>query len=1103
MTRKEFDKLAKFGNGKTCRRARKQEGFNCSALSKKWRKEVRHEYLRGFSKRAKNIVVDKEFRVSSIESGAFRECRAESIIIADGIQMYGGHRSPLYLGRDRDFPAPTEIFAGCARLKTVRLSTVEFNLTYDGTDAHFKLGEGTFRDCVSLEEIFIPPCVDEIGASAFEGCKNLKTVTIPTVKKIDKRAFWGCKSLSQLKVRADCQIEPHALPKKCQVERFSISDERDMRDFKAVCYSNRPKRGDFDLKIEKIDGKNVLTAVGDKISEFVEIPASVQVIGERAFADCWQVENVTVPSSVEIIGEEAFANCENLRVITLNDGLKTVGKRAFYYCKKLPDIQFPFTVQSIDDKALYGCSALSSVELAEGLVSLGSEVFEYAVIEEIALPSTLASIHTYAFAGCRKLKRIRISRKVYDKHRWLLPKDVQYDVYDTPSQPQQPSKPIQSAAPQPTPSTTVTPPVKNYDFDFKIVRGVLHEVGDKVDEHAVIPDGVTSIADEACRGNSKLVSVVIPNSVKKIGIYAFAKCKNLKEVTLPDKLTVIPKGAFEECTALTTVHYPSALKTVGEHAFYNCHSLEDTELPDTLIRIGSRAFYHVRASAVFIPATCKYFGAYAIVGSSKIIGGVNVAAEKKRKIEEKHRQEEELRKRQQEAYFTKLVQEQDERWNQYQLRLQKEQEERRRQKEESERRAREEAERKAREEKERKEREERERKAREEAARKAREAEAARAAAAKPTTSTAKPSATSSTSTAKPTSTTTTKSYDIERIVRDYDLKHVPFDEKYFWNHWQWALKGEAHSKPSWARLGDFFYNGFYFKQNYLYAVLCYKKAGSCDAEQYAHMAECYHYGKGVARDLEQAFKYYNYAYNRGYDNGTMNMSDEEYDRMMEKSYRRSRMTYDTSKTASRVSIASLKREINKILDVMPSLAPPKLFRGETKTYDDYAREVKSEIKWKYTGKGIIFDFDVKLSSLVHRYPEHLSYVPRVTLTITALLDDDFKSLGSVSRSNWDNVDDVIKELGLQYAVNNYESDSKVKWIDGRWVEIGYIRSLRSDALQADSASQMGSAYRSFKFTAGEIASKTWDKFISEYDIVDDKQNPVHGFSVVFKHRYK
>ena len=1102
MTRKEFDKLAKFGNGKTCRRARKQEGFNCSALSKKWREEVKYRYLTGFSKRAKNIVVDKEF-ISSIESGAFCDCRAESIIIADGIQMYGGRRRPLYLGRERDFPAPTEIFAGCTRLKTVRLSTVEFNLTYDGTDAHFKLGEGSFRDCVSLEEIFIPPCVDEIGASAFEGCKNLKTVTMPTVKKIDKRAFWGCKSLSQLKVRADCQIEPHALPKKCQVERFSISDERDMRDFKAVCYSNRPKRGDFDLKIEKINGKNVLTAVGDKISEFVEIPKSVQAIGERAFADCWQVENVTVPSSVEIIGEEAFANCENLRVITLNNGLKTVGERAFYYCKRLPDIQFHSTVQNIDDKALYGCSALSSVELAEGLVSLGREVFEYAVFEEITLPSTLASIDNYTFAGCGNLKRIRIARNRYNEYKWRLPNGVQYDVYDTASEPQHPSKPIQSAAPQPTRSATVTPPVENRDFDFNIVRGVLHSIGDKVDEHAVIPDGVTSIADRACMGNSKVVSVVIPNSVKKIGIYAFANCKNLKEVTLPYKLTVIPKGAFEECTELTTVHYPSALKTVGEHAFYNCNSLLSSTLPDSVIRIGSRAFYHILADCVYLPATCKYFGAYAIVGSSKVIGGVDVAAEKKRKIEEKRKHEEEVRQRQQEAYFTELVKEQDERWKQYQIRLQKEEEERRRQKEE--------AERKAREERERKEREERERKAREEAARKAREAEAARAAAAKAattstSTSTAKPAPTAaSTSTAKPTSTTTTKSYDIERIVRDYDIDYKKFDSKLFWLNWEYALKGGSPSYRSWGELGDYFYEGYGFKQDYLYAVLCYKKAGSkgCNAKRYARMGECYHYGKGVARDLEQAFKYYNYAYNYGYDDGTMNMSDEEYEKMMIKEYRRSRMTYDTSRTASRISIASLKREINKILDVMPSLAPPKLFRGETKTYDDYAREVKSEIKWKYTGKGIIFDFEVKLSSLVHRYPEHLSYVPRVTLTITALLDDDFKSLGRVSTGNWDNVDDVIKALGLQYAVNNYESDSKVKWIDGRWVEIGYIRSLRSDALQADSASQMGSAYRNFKFTAGEIASKTWDEMISEYDIVDDKQNLVHGFSVVFKHRYK
>ena len=52
-----------------------------------------------------------------------------------------------------------------------------------------------------------------------------------------------------------------------------------------------------------------------------------------------------------------------------------------------------------------------------------------------------------------------------------------------------------------------------------------------------IPNGVTSIADNAFIMNENLTSVTIPNSVTSIGGSAFFNCKSLASITIPNSVT--------------------------------------------------------------------------------------------------------------------------------------------------------------------------------------------------------------------------------------------------------------------------------------------------------------------------------------------------------------------------------------------------------------------------------------------------------------------------------------------------------------------------------------------------------------------------------------
>ena len=50
-----------------------------------------------------------------------------------------------------------------------------------------------FRDCITITNIYLPSCVQEIGKGAFYGCESLANITLPdSLTKIGEWAFAGC-----------------------------------------------------------------------------------------------------------------------------------------------------------------------------------------------------------------------------------------------------------------------------------------------------------------------------------------------------------------------------------------------------------------------------------------------------------------------------------------------------------------------------------------------------------------------------------------------------------------------------------------------------------------------------------------------------------------------------------------------------------------------------------------------------------------------------------------------------------------------------------------------------------------------------------------------
>jgi len=88
-----------------------------------------------------------------------------------------------------------------------------------------------------------------------------------------------------------------------------------------------------------------------------------------------------------------------------------------------------------------------------------------------------------------------------------------------------------------------------------------------------IPNGVTSIGDNAFDTCKNLTSIVIPSNVISIGDYAFFSCTGLTSLIISNGVISIGTWAFVDCDGLTSITIPSSVNNIKQNAFAQCHSL--------------------------------------------------------------------------------------------------------------------------------------------------------------------------------------------------------------------------------------------------------------------------------------------------------------------------------------------------------------------------------------------------------------------------------------------------------------------------------------------------------------------------------------------------
>lgn len=173
------------------------------------------------------------------------------------------------------------------------------------------------------------------------------------------------------------------------------------------------------VNLKTVDFGNTLDVIGDrafincyKLEEAI-MPDSIYKLWSSAFKNCKSLRTVHIPSGITEISNETFNGCHSLSSITIPTNITRIGFDAFKECHSLSSITIPNSVTNIDVGAFSECINLTSISIPNTITAISSSLFNTCIsLRNITIPESIASIGDHAFNNCIRLESITIPSAV-------------------------------------------------------------------------------------------------------------------------------------------------------------------------------------------------------------------------------------------------------------------------------------------------------------------------------------------------------------------------------------------------------------------------------------------------------------------------------------------------------------------------------------------------------------------------------------------------------------------------------------------------------------------------------------------------------------------
>ena len=239
---------------------------------------------------------------------------------------------------------------------------------------------------------------------------------------------------------------------------------------------------------------------------------------------------------------------KDVKRVVIEDGVVSIGNYAFTICNNMTSADLADSVTQIGAFSFAGCFQLENILLPEGLFSIGEQAFNNCFeLSEITIPACVESIGKNVFYACNELSEITVSNL---NETYCSIDGVLFNADKT--------------------EIICYPPGRSGSY--------------------VIPEGTTTISNNAFNGSFYLTAVAFPTSMESIGEEAFCQCYQLSTVSIPSGIKNLDQGAFSACWGLESITIAEGLEKLGNYAFSGCSNLTTISLPFSMKQIGAGAF---------------------------------------------------------------------------------------------------------------------------------------------------------------------------------------------------------------------------------------------------------------------------------------------------------------------------------------------------------------------------------------------------------------------------------------------------------------------------------------------------------------------------------
>jgi hypothetical protein len=255
------------------------------------------------------------------------------------------------------------------------------------------------QDNVYSGDIVIPETVNGytvagIWEFAFDGCQNLRSVTLPsTIKVIGTYAFWNC-SITEITIPSSVEA----------IGDYGLSGN----SLKKVVIEDGSKT--LKLGYGGSDGNGYPFFGGQALQQLEEAYVGRRV--ESQWPDLFHgnetLKKLTLSDNVLYVPDSYCESCPNLETVVLGNNISNIGNAAFFGCEKLTSINLPKGLISIGNASFEHCGALTKVTLPSTLKTIGIEAFYDAALKELTIPASVDEIGEAALVTRNTLKRVVI-----------------------------------------------------------------------------------------------------------------------------------------------------------------------------------------------------------------------------------------------------------------------------------------------------------------------------------------------------------------------------------------------------------------------------------------------------------------------------------------------------------------------------------------------------------------------------------------------------------------------------------------------------------------------------------------------------------------------